>query len=88
VNTETGELEATQEQAVETVKEVLGATVISSPHYRPHTPCSAPAVVEPLTCAECGKDLTDENPDIVKLSYIRFRKRLCETHYAEAKAKR
>jgi hypothetical protein len=89
VNTETGELEATPEQAVETVKEVLGATVISEPTPpAPTPPAAPPAVVEPLTCAECGKDLTDENPDIVKLSYIRFRKRLCETHYAEAKAKR
>lgn len=38
-------------------------------------------------CAECGKDLAGENQDYVKLSFIKFRKDLCNEHYIEAKNK-
>lgn len=87
VNVSTGELiDQDRDEAVETVKNVLGAQVIGestdvpAPEPAPVVP-SAPKAEKHL-CADCGKDLTDENPDIVKLSYIRFRKRFCTEHYA------
>jgi hypothetical protein len=45
-----------------------------------------PAADPDTVCADCGKSLADEKPDFVKLSYIKFRRRLCEADYQKAKA--
>lgn len=37
-------------------------------------------------CADCGKDLAGEKPDFVKLSYIKYRRYLCEEDYQKNKA--
>jgi hypothetical protein len=40
------------------------------------------------TCEEddCDVDLSGEHADLVKLSYIKFRKRLCNAHYKARRA--
>lgn len=38
------------------------------------------------TCDECGKALSGETPDLVKLAYIKFRKNLCNDDYRKAKS--
>ncbi len=100
VNTKTGEIvepEPTVEQAVETVKEKLGGEVIgdepppaAQPAPAPAGPSGPPpaqaAAAQGQTCEECGKDLAGEKPDFVKLSYIKYRKRLCEADYLAKKA--
>ncbi len=39
-------------------------------------------------CEECGKSLEGENADFVKLSWIKYRKRLCENDYQSRKGAR
>jgi hypothetical protein len=48
-------------------------------------PAEAKTEEQPKVCAECGKDLSGENPDYVKLGWIKFRKLLCNEHYVAAK---
>lgn len=45
-------------------------------------PAAAPAGE---VCENCQKDLGGENQDYVKLAFIKFRKKLCNAHYLEAK---
>ena len=51
------------------------------------TPAAAPAAKTAGTCEYdgCETDLGGEDPDIVKLSFIRFKKKLCKPHYQELK---
>lgn len=86
VDTNTGEIvdtTAPADPAVEAIKAELGGVVLSEQEVAPQ-PTSSSAQVE--TCEDCGKDLTGENPDFVKLSYIKYRKRLCENDYRARKA--
>jgi hypothetical protein len=46
-----------------------------------------PAPIQ-ATCEICGKSLAGERPDIVKIAFIRFRKRVCEADYDQLKSKR
>lgn len=77
----------------ELLEEELGATLISeepAPDPEPQAPEPAPAPksTNPLAgklCEECEKDLANENPDYVKLGYIKFRKYLCNEDYKAAK---
>lgn len=98
VDTATGEV--TDSQALATVTEALGATVVSQTipdDTKPASP-SKPAAAAPLTTPEltathceeegCHKRLDVENQDYVKLSFIKFTKRLCNEHYLAAKKKR
>lgn len=39
------------------------------------------------TCSVCGKSLSGENEDYVKLGWIKFREPLCNEHYLERKKK-
>lgn len=94
VNTETGELRDPQ-AAVDVVSSLLGGVVLGTVVTDPPPPTTpviaavpAPEPSLELTCDVCEKGLADQNPDIVKLSYIRFRKRLCDDCYATAKAAR
>lgn len=94
VDTDGGEI-LTPEQ----VAERLGGAVVSE-ESDADTASGAPAALETppaeqaeakpeakpaKVCAVCGKDLADENPDYVKLSWIKFRKLLCNADYQEAK---
>lgn len=101
VDTATGEvvatIEATHDEAVQTVEATLGGTVESDtttavPDSAPSSATAvqdapAPAAAPTATglCESCGTDLANEKPDFVKLSYIKFRKRLCEGCYKDAK---
>jgi hypothetical protein len=100
VDKATGEI-VDMEQAVANVKEGLGGEVISettkadAPPSAPAAPAPTPAATpaattaapsEGLTCAECGRDLSDQNPNWVKLSHIKWRKHLCDEHFLAAKA--
>lgn len=100
VNPQTGEmLGATEQQALATLKEVVGGEVISvdkraeTPPVAPLTSAPAPAVASVpapaaaarASCEDCGKDLSAENQDYVKLAFIKFRKKLCNEHYLAAK---
>ena len=62
------------------IKEELGGRVIAE--YPAEEP-PKPAPVK--TCDVCGKDLAAENQDRVQLAWIKFRKKLCNLCYAEAK---
>jgi hypothetical protein len=96
VNMDTGELvQPSIEDAISTVKEVLGGVVTKDPEPQapepepeptpPPRPVVAPAIAK-TECEVCGKDLTEQNPDTVKLSWIKFRKRLCEEDFQQYKA--
>ncbi len=81
--------EPDEQQAIETAQEVLGAQVVaqSAPEPKPEPkPDPDPAPAQPsAACEECGKDLAGENPDFVKLSWIKYRKKLCAEHYQAMK---
>jgi hypothetical protein len=80
------EVVAEGEQAV---KEELGGTLVSETPAAeaPKTePKAAPATSGEPTCEECGKALAGESGDLVKLAFIKFRKRLCNEDYRKAKA--
>ena len=90
VDTTTGEVvaptpEPTHEEAVATVEQVLGAEVVetvTSEPAQPETPTvPAPSAAPSETCEECGTDLSTQNPDFVKLAFIKYRAKLCDTHY-------
>jgi hypothetical protein len=85
VNTTTGELIDTVEKAVEMVQNVLGGVVIAD-KVTPVAPTPAPASATSVVCEDCSKDLKGEDPDFVKLSWIKFRKRLCEEDFKKTKA--
>ncbi len=81
----------TPEEAEKTLHDVLGAVPVQTVDLpEPPAPELEPApqptaVVETKVCETCAKDLTNENPDFVKLSWIKFRKLLCETCYMALK---
>jgi hypothetical protein len=86
----------THEQAVARVAETLGGQVIedkATPVPQPGTappappaPTTAPASAgDAGHCEECGKALGGEDPDIVKLSWIKYRKKLCNADYQARK---
>lgn len=91
---------AEQPMSPEAVAEELGATVISDTPdadgtggdqgppavlETPSAPQPAAQAPETKVCAECNKDLAGENQDYVRLSWIKFRKYLCNEHYVAAK---
>lgn len=88
--------EATEGDATdpeEAIKKELGGEVVSesSPSdAQKHEPQEPQQEAKPESsgevCEECGKDLGGESSDLVKLAYIKFRKKLCNLHYREAKA--
>ena len=92
--------ETPEEEAVDPetlIKEELGGEVISetpapdateTEAAEPPPPVPAASEKNPLSgkeCEECGKDLAGENPDYVKLGFIKFRKYLCNEDYKAAK---
>jgi hypothetical protein len=88
VDTKTGEVSL--EEAVQTVKDELDGQVIEEQV----TPTPAPApVAQPApapqvdagTCEDCGKSLAGEPTDFVKLSWIKYRRRLCKDDYTRRK---
>jgi hypothetical protein len=50
-------------------------------------PATAPAgpPAKPANCADCDKELAGQTPDYVKLSYIKYRRHLCDTCYQATK---
>jgi hypothetical protein len=82
----------THEQALATVAETLGGEVIEdkavpvpAPAAAPPAPPSPTPAPAPASdaghCQECGKSLAGEDPDIVKLSWIKYRTKLCNADY-------
>jgi AAA domain-containing protein len=93
VNVKTGELGDPMEKAVELVGATLGGQVIPDTIDVTATEASAsvdtppePAAPTAVVCEVCAKDLSNEDPDFVKLSWIKFRKRLCESDFRKHKA--
>jgi hypothetical protein len=94
VDTATGELlqasaATPTEAAIATVADTLGGVVIAEPAPDVPTPpvTGAPApVADGPACEICGKPLSEENPDLVKLAWIKYRKRLCGDDYAARKS--
>lgn len=90
VDPKTGEIVrgVTEAQAIETVltempgSEVIDSQPVAEPKPAAPAPAKAPAADSGAkVCAECGKDLTGENPNHVRLSFIKCRKYLCSEHY-------
>lgn len=92
----TGELVDEHDGAVQVAKDVLGAVPLDasaksapSAHAEPAPavkpaakPVTKPTAKAASVCSVCQKDLSNEpNPDIVKLSWIKFRETLCEEHF-------
>lgn len=89
---EAPEPEPTVQAAEEVIKEELGGEVISEtkapdeeekPAERQSASSDNPLAAH--DCETCGKNLAGENPDYVKLGYIKFRKYLCNDDYKAAK---
>lgn len=97
VDQKTGEIVrgVSDTEAIENVLSIMpGSEVIDSRPVvqKPPTPApaKAPAAdsdVDKDHCAECGKDLAGENPNHVKLSFIKCRKYLCSEHYLATRNK-
>lgn len=88
VDTATGEI--TPETPVGPVVEASVVEVPSTPAVadnHPVTPPAAPRTKGTDVCEEagCETDLTTQNSSYVQLSVIRFKKRLCGTHYVAAR---
>jgi hypothetical protein len=82
--------------AVAVVEQVLGGEVVDETvDEQPSTattevtaPAAQPTSTEPTTakvCEDCGKSLEGENPDFLKLGWIKYRKRICENDYQKRK---
>ena len=90
VDTTTGEVVAdppTEPEAIETIENVLGGqvtSVLATAEVPVETP-EAPTATD-TTCEEegCG-NAQGPNPDFLKLSYIKYRKHLCDDHYLARK---
>jgi hypothetical protein len=89
--------EPTREEAVATVEEKLGGEVISDvqttaaaaglARRRQAAQQSQPAPASAAgNCTDCGKDLTDEDQNYVKLSRIKYRTLLCQSDYIKRKS--
>lgn len=99
VDTSTGEI-SEHESATAVAEQVLGAKVIEeiaapaeaatvrqeAPEPQPQAEPAKAGAPEGEVCEDCGKSLAEENPDFVKLSYIKYRKRLCENDYRGRKS--
>jgi hypothetical protein len=84
--TEVGDVDTTTGEVLE--KKPEWEQELGEDKATPVTPEPAPAAetAKPQqVCEDCGKDLEGENPDFVKLSYIKFRKRLCAADYQKRK---
>lgn len=71
-----------QEEVAEAVVEA------PAPEAEPAPAPSPASVTDPRDathCADCGTDLSEATPDFVKLSFIKFRRRLCDDCYQLAK---
>jgi hypothetical protein len=80
--TEAGPVEAAPETVVQ--EEHVAAPSTEAP-AKPAPP-APPAAPNDKVCADCGKDLAGEKADFVKLSYIKYRRYLCEDDYMKNKA--
>ena len=86
VDPATGEVvEPVAEPTVAAVASALGGEVISTEQVADAPAPTAPAAGPSQTCADCGKDLAGENPNFVRLSFIKYKRNLCEAHYRAAK---
>jgi hypothetical protein len=98
VNKDTGEI-VTPEQAVTNVEKGLGGTVlgemVTPDKERIRSDAAAAAVAQQKasaapkgakTCDECGKDITAENAQFSRLSWIKWKQHLCQEHYLAKKA--
>jgi hypothetical protein len=74
---EVAEPDESEEEEEPEEEEVIPEPTVATPD---------PAADPETVCADCSKSLADEKPDFVKLSYIKFRRRLCEACYQKAKA--
>jgi hypothetical protein len=78
------------EAAVELVSKALGGVVtgdkVTPVAPAPTAPTPVPVSELAVVCEVCEKDLKDEDPDFVKLSWIKFRKKLCEEDFRKTKA--
>ncbi len=82
VDTATGEVLDPQRGAVATVADVLGGTVVQE-EAAPEV--AAPPAKPEQACEECGINLADEDQNYVKLAWIKYRRRLCKSHYTARK---
>ncbi len=74
-----------QEDAVALLGAQLGAKVIAETPPEAETP--APVAVPERACADCGKDLADEDAKKVRIGWVKYKKLLCNEHYeTQAKA--
>lgn len=87
----------TPEEAVENLQKGLGGEVTSGEQSSDETsPGGDSQPTQPTesssgeqqperVCAQCGKDLANENADYVKLSWIKYRELLCNQDYLDRK---
>lgn len=89
-----GEAQVADEPTEEAPKEAAEAEVEAEAEVQPEVQqptaeaeASDTASGEPeFACEVCGKDLSGENSNYVKLAYIKFRQHLCGEHYTERKS--
>lgn len=79
--------EEKKEQATPAASEAL-ARVVEKRAEETATAAVEQAASKPAgaVCDDCGKPLTGENPDYVKLAWIKYRKKLCEKDYVARKS--
>lgn len=80
--------EQTVDEAPVLVVEETPVQVEAAPEPEPTAepdPVAKPASDSKDNCADCGKSLADQTPDYTKLSFIKYRRYLCDDCYAAAK---
>ena len=93
VNTKTGEIvapapEATEAEAIATVTEALGATVVDITEKNQEPKAAAkPNPTAGQKCENCGLGLEDQDQNLVRLAWIKERRKLCNADFEKVRNK-